>query len=349
MDTPDSPLELLLVTGPLGAGKTTTVNRLLKAEIESGRRVAVIINEFGSISVDGALVNADRPEVEGIENLINGCVCCSLREDVVASLAAWCDLEPERRPHRIVLETTGLADPTDLVDLESAPQLAGRLRLAGCLTVVSALTPLDHLQQRTLLKRQVGLASLLHISKADLDPSLAMAWEGQLRSQHPDLPIATTRLGVSPAGSPDPWRGDLPEARPRPEHQEGTSFAEARSLTLPFDHPVDPAALEALFMRPWESGCQAGELLRAKGVVAFENWPVRADGSALWSFQVADGRLEVSPLAKAERIPETAAVLIGSSLDHTAWRSALRALERPPTGSRRKVALKPPEGRDTQS
>lgn len=343
MDMLEPPVELLLVTGPLGAGKTTTVNRLLRAEIESGRRVAVIINEFGSISVDGSLVNADRPEIEGIENLINGCVCCSLRDEVVASLAAWCDLPFERRPQRIVLETTGLADPTDLVDLELETVLKGRLRLSGCLTVVSALTPLDHLQQRTLIRRQVGLASLIHISKADLDPSLAFAWEGQLRTLHQRLPMVLTRMGEAPSESPDPWQGDFQERRPEVQVEGGLSFAEARSLTIHFDHPVDPAALEALFMKPWESGCQAGELLRAKGVVAFDGWPERADGSPLWVFQVADGRMEISPLSKTNPPPDSAAVVIGTALDHGAWKRALRSLERAPTGSRRKVSLQNPD------
>src|SRR5512140_2816620 len=124
------PLEVLIVTGPLGSGKTTVVNRLLKREIAHGRKVAVLINEFGSVSVDDVLVNAERPELAGIANLVNGCVCCSLRSDVVAALAAWCDLPASIRPERVVMETTGLADPTDLVDLELEPELHGRMHLS---------------------------------------------------------------------------------------------------------------------------------------------------------------------------------------------------------------------------
>src|SRR5512141_108818 len=130
-------IEVLIVTGPLGAGKTTAVNRLLKREIALQRRVAVLINEFGSVSVDETLIRAERPELAGIANLVNGCVCCSLRSDVVAALAAWCDLPPGEGPDRVVMETTGLADPTDLVDLELEPELQGRVHLSGCLTVIS--------------------------------------------------------------------------------------------------------------------------------------------------------------------------------------------------------------------
>ena len=105
MQSGPAPLEILLVTGPLGAGKTTVVNRLLKAEVAAKRRVAVLINEFGSISVDGSLVASERPELAGVENLVNGCACCSLRSEAVDILAQWCDRPEAERPQRVVLET----------------------------------------------------------------------------------------------------------------------------------------------------------------------------------------------------------------------------------------------------
>jgi G3E family GTPase len=334
MDTP-GPIELLLITGPLGAGKTTVVNRLLRGEIEHGRRVAVLINEFGNVSVDGALVGTARPEVAGIENLVNGCVCCSLRSDVVQALRGWTDRDAGQRPQRIVLETTGLADPTDLLDLELEPLLAGRIRLSGCLTVVSALAPLQHLAERTLLRHQAALASLIYVSKSDLDPSMAVAWESQLRAAHPGIPVVRSRHGESPPGSPDPWAG---EASGRAHAGEaGVGFASARALAMSFDHPLDPDALESLFLAP----PAGGELLRAKGICTFAGWPQRNDGSDRWSFQWADGRLEVGPLPQPPGTSPTACVvvIIGVGLSAADWKSALRGLERPPQGARRKRNL----------
>jgi len=318
-------LEVLMVTGPLGSGKTTVVNQLLKAELAGGRRVAVLINEFGAVSVDGLLLGS-RPELADIANLVDGCACCSLRAEVVATLAGWCD-QPVP-PARVVLETTGLADPTDLVDLEQEPELAGRMRLAGCLTVVSALTPLGHLAQRPLLRRQTALASLVYVSKADLDPSLAMAWESQIRAAFRGHRILQSRMGV--AAQADPWTGVLPAALPGLP----ASFAGARALTLHWDHPVDPEALEALFQLPPAQG----ELLRAKGICTFSGWPARHDGSDRWAFQWADGRLEVSPLPAAEPPAPLVAVVIGLGLDWDGWRAGLRQMERAPAGARRKVA-----------
>lgn len=334
-------LELLLVTGPLGAGKTTVVNRLLRTEVEAGRRVAVLINEFGAVSVDGALVGAARPEVAGIQNLVNGCVCCSLREDVVATLAAWAAQPDAERPHRVVLETTGLADPTDLMDLELDSQLQNRIQLCGVLTVVSCLGPVDHLRSRDLLRRQVGLASLVYLSKGDLDPSAAIAWESEIRSAHRQLTVVPTRQGQAPMDSPDPWLGDphVPEGW---TPSTGESFAQTRSFHLSFDHPVDPAALETLFTQPpIEAALAQGELLRAKGVCVFAGWAPRADGSDRWAFQVADGRIEISPLGlMPDGTPApTMAVLIGTGLNAPAWMGALRRLEAVPEGSRRKMTL----------
>lgn len=329
-------VEVLIVTGPLGAGKTTAVNRLLKLEAAAGRRVAVLINEFGAVSVDSSLVAAERPELAGVADLVGGCACCSLREDVVKILATWCDATGVARPQRVVLETTGLADPSDLVDLELDPILQGRLRIAGVLTVVSALSPLHHLQERTLLKRQTAMASLLHLSKTDLDPSAAMAWESQLRATYPRLPIVRLWEGAAPVEAPDPWSSVLPEGVPG--SSEGPSFGSTRAFHVAFDHPLDPEALEALFQGP----VPRGELLRAKGVVRFEGWPTRADGSDRWSFQVADGRLEMAPLPlPPEGVPPpTLAVLIGLGLDSAEWKQALRRLERAPKGTRKKVVLK---------
>lgn len=144
-------------------------------------------------------------------------------------------------------------------------------------------------------------------------------------------------MGEAPTGSPDPWLGD-----PLPDPQRNSSlpthgFADARVLSLPLDHPTDPEGMERLFLRPPATG----ELLRAKGVVSFEGWPLRSDGSDRWAFQLADNRLEILPLplqADGRPVPRVA-VVIGRGLDLAAWHRALRELECAPTGARRKVPI----------
>jgi hypothetical protein len=179
----------------------------------------------------------------------------------------------------------------------------------------------------------VALANLIYVSKADLDPSLALAWEGEIRSRCQGVAIRPSRLGEVSPGSPDPWRGDLLAVPAEQAAHHG--FAEARVLSVPWDHPVDPEGMERLFALP----PLTGELLRAKGVASFESWPIRGDGSDRWAFQLADGRLEIMPLplqADGNPVPRVA-VVIGRGLDLAAWRKELRSLERPPVGARRKV------------
>jgi G3E family GTPase len=320
-------LEVLLVTGPLGSGKTTVVNRLLHREIEAQRRVALLINEFGTVSVDDALLAAHHPELAGVENLVNGCACCSLRSEVVAILDTWSSLPEGKRPH--------------LMDLDQEETLRGKLRLAGCLTVISCLTPLHHLEKRLLVRHQVALASLVYVSKADLDPSLAMAWESQIRSLFRQAKVVSTHYGQAPQNAPDPWKAELGNRSDDQEPSQTLGFSEARSLAVTWNHPVDPEALEALFLGP----VPKGELLRAKGVTTFAGWPNREDGSDRWAFHIADGRVEIMPLPP---LPDGAAstnvaVVIGVGLDMAAWRKALVALERPPVKARRKGILRDPK------
>jgi hypothetical protein len=148
-------------------------------------------------------------------------------------------------------------------------------------------------------------------------------------------------MGLAPAAAPDPWAGVLPD--PLPDHGQAgpTSFAQTRALTFRWDHPLDPEALEALLLRP----PRQGELLRAKGVCAFLGWEARHDGSDRWAFQLADARLEISPMpaGPAGELAPLVGVIIGLGLPWDAWKAELRALERPPAGARRKVALRPRE------
>src|SRR5712672_1356358 len=102
------PVPILLVAGFLGAGKTTVVNHLL-AHAE-GRRIAAVVNDFGAINIDAELITGAS---EGIVSLTNGCICCSLQGDLLRTLGALLRRDP--RPEFIVIETSGVADPSDIV------------------------------------------------------------------------------------------------------------------------------------------------------------------------------------------------------------------------------------------
>jgi G3E family GTPase len=128
------PVPILLVAGFLGAGKTTVVNHLL-AHAE-GRRIAAVVSDFGAIDIDAELIAGAS---DGVVSLSNGCICCSLQGDLLRTLAALLRRDP--RPEFIVIETSGVADPSDIVRNLMDPMTWREAPLETVLCVVDATTP----------------------------------------------------------------------------------------------------------------------------------------------------------------------------------------------------------------
>ena len=158
-----------LLTGFLGSGKTTLLRRVLRAAEFSD--TAVVINEVGEISIDHYLV--DFVEGDVIE-LPSGCLCCTVREDLAQTLRSLIerrDAGEIRRFQRIVIETSGLADPAPILfTLGTDPMLDERLRLACVVTMVDAVTGAATLERFAEAARQAAVADVLVVSKTDLAP-----------------------------------------------------------------------------------------------------------------------------------------------------------------------------------
>lgn len=156
--------EFYILSGFLGSGKTTLLKELLTYEKEAGRKVAVLMNEFGSISIDSNEVDKDIP----LKELLGGCVCCTIQDKLEAQLQT---LLIEENPDVIYLETTGAAHPVETIDTILSPLLAHKLQLKGIITVVDGLQWLNRqefspvIQQ--LLLEQVRHANLLVVNKQD--------------------------------------------------------------------------------------------------------------------------------------------------------------------------------------
>src|SRR5436190_16380969 len=162
------PVPILLVTGFLGAGKTTVVNHLL-AHAE-GRRIAAVVNDFGAINIDAELIAGPT---DGVVSLSNGCICCSLEGDLLRTIASLLRRDPQ--PEFIVIETSGVADPGDIVRNLMDPLIWREAPLETVLCVVDATTPAATLNDDALLRSQLRAADVVALSKVDLVDAAARA------------------------------------------------------------------------------------------------------------------------------------------------------------------------------
>lgn len=193
-DGPPAPLPLVVITGFLGAGKTTLLNRLLQDSALAD--TVVIINEFGEIGLDHLMVETAD---EGLMLLSSGCLCCSIRGDLIATLE---DLLRRRDNNRIapfkrvIIETTGLADPAPILHtIMYHPYLSLRFALDGVITLVDAVNAAHTLDTHQEAVKQVAVADRLVITKSDLAEQNQQVLYTRLRQLNPAAPIMDAAKG----------------------------------------------------------------------------------------------------------------------------------------------------------
>ncbi|MES1155753.1 MAG: GTP-binding protein [Pseudorhodoplanes sp.] len=291
---PVPPIPLTLLTGFLGSGKTTLLNALLSDP--ALKDTAVIINEFGDVALDHLMVERIDDEMMVLSS---GCLCCTLRGDLVTALEKLLrGLDNGRVSfRRVVIETTGLADPAPILQTAmSHPYLVMRFRLDGVVTLVDAVNGLSTLDEHREAVKQAAVADRLVLTKTDLlDSPERIATKDRLvvrlRDLNPAAPILDAakgeatpahllECGLYKAGDKIPdvaaW---LKEEAYAAAHEHGHHHHHditrhddrVRSFSLATERAI-PAAVLDLFLELLRS-MHGPNLLRMKGIVRIEETP----------------------------------------------------------------------------
>ncbi|MGQ0751000.1 MAG: CobW family GTP-binding protein, partial [Betaproteobacteria bacterium] len=278
-----------IITGFLGSGKTTLLNRLLQRPEMAG--AAVIINEFGEIGLDHLLIATPS---ENTVLLSSGCLCCTVRGDLVETLA---DLYRKRRDaaipsfDRVIVETTGLADPVPILQtLVTDPELAPFFGLDSVVTLVDAVNGAQQLDQHPESVKQAAVADRLLLTKTDLASTEATAGlRARLARINPGARISSPVRGEADPGelfgagmdgtgnaaAVQRWLGEAEFARAEAHHHEhdvNRHDDHIRAFCIHHDAPVSAAGLEVWLNML--AALRGARLLRVKGLLNVDGAPV---------------------------------------------------------------------------
>ncbi len=307
-----------IISGFLGAGKTTLLNRILNGE--HGLRVAVLVNDFGSINIDADLVVGVEDDVV---SLANGCVCCSIRDDLIETIEMV--LTRPERPEYILLEASGIADPSSIAMTFTDPKFRDRIRLDSIMCLVDAEQVFAAPEHMELKLRQMAFADMILLNKVDLVD------RDQVRKVNDWLGSRFTRYRLVEAVNAEVpleillsvGRYDAAGLPPKPcehetecdcdqqahdgahihEHTHSHSAAAFSTASFETDEPVSVEALKSAVKK------MPGSIYRMKGVVLSTEAPDRRV-----ILQVVGKRADIAiDEPWGDRPPRTRVVAIGAS------------------------------------
>jgi G3E family GTPase len=267
-----------ILTGFLGAGKTTLLNRILREH--HGRRIAVIENEFGEAGIDNDLLLQERGEQ--IVEMNNGCLCCTVRGDLVRILG---ELKSKREAgelafERVIIETTGMADPGPVAQTFFMDEAIGEYYLLdSVITVVDAKHAPKQLDDFTEAQEQVGFADRILLSKTDLvSDEDAETLKRRLAQMNPRAPVKPVHFGQTPIADILDIRGfnlnAILELEPHFLEEDHHHHDDAvQSFVFRAERPFDGVKLEEFLSSMIQ--VYGADLLRYKGVLALKDNPHR--------------------------------------------------------------------------
>jgi len=308
----DQMVPVTILTGFLGSGKTTLLNRILKED--HGHKIAVIENEFGEVCVDSEILESSD---EQIVEMNNGCICCTVRGDLIRILGTLKDRRKkgELKFDRVVIETTGMADPGPVAQTFFTDEDIGNYYLLdSILTVVDAKHASKQLDEFHEAQEQVGFADRILMSKTDLvSEDEVQKLTARVKRMNPRAPVKKVHFGNAPIGEVLDIRGfnlnailELdPEFLTDTHHEH---HDEVESFVFKSDKPFDGDKLEQFLSGMIQ--VYGPDLLRYKGVLWMKGKPQRVVFQGVHMMMGGDmGK----PWAKGEKKSSTL-VFIGKKL-----------------------------------
>jgi cobalamin biosynthesis protein CobW len=334
-----------VVTGFLGAGKTTLIRNLL--ETANGKRIALIINEFGDVGVDGEVLKGCGQEVCGEDDIVelaNGCICCTVADDFIPTMGKLLDRGDP--PDHIIIETSGLALPQPLVKAFNWPEIRNRVTVDGVVTVVDSAAvaegrfahdehavqaqreaddALDHDSPlEELFEDQLACADMILMNKVDLLKADALdKVEAHLRSEvrsgvsflrvkNGDVP-SSVLLGLSSSSEDDM---DARKSHHENQGKEDHDHDDFESFV------ISPRTIEKrnVFLKGLQALIEEHDILRLKGFVDVE------DADARLVVQAVGPRIESyfdRPWGRDEKRHASLVIIGKKGLDESAIRTAL--------------------------
>ncbi|GGN90082.1 CobW family GTP-binding protein [Saccharibacillus kuerlensis] len=310
-----------LLSGFLGSGKTTMLQRLVAYWQEKGMKPGVVINELGDVNLDGLLVESEVPTAE----LLDGCICCTVREDLAGELAMLVERD---RPDVVVIEATGAANPIDLLDSATETAMYAGINIKGLITVADAAHLLEMYRNRggrtyALMQDQIRCASVIVLNKMDrVSKEEAAELESAISGWNAYAPIirtvrCETDLGILLDIGFSPERQEQEPLQKMPSGgfaMLGSGHEHVTSYTHRFNRPVDSERFQAMIKD------LPREIYRAKGLLTF------SDTASRFLFQYAFQELDfikVTPQGQLDDI----AVFIGEHFSASELFEKLTELE----------------------
>ncbi len=309
-----SPIPVTVISGFLGAGKTTLLNRILNGD--HGRKIAVMVNDFGEINIDSQLiVSAEQSMV----NLSNGCICCTVESDLIEQLHKLINLR--ERPEYILIETSGVSDPSKVVNTLCYPQFRQQLTVDAVVAIIDAdnFSSLDG-DRRKLAMDQLSVADIVVINKTDLATtrqveSFRQQWlypyARVFETQFADIPVELL-LGTelfetnhSPSKSGHQCNANC-------DHNHNQQFA---TYSWESDQPLSLSKLRHALKQLPEN------LYRAKGFVYLAESPKHR-----CKVHLVGSRVEIEKEERWQQMPKNQLVMIGwNNLDAAHLNQALES------------------------